>query len=220
MVGRMLGTNKKQTREKTTTLNECLAHLEETEELLDKDMHMDEKIKKTKDALSEVKSRLNLLKNEDINWAIGVIIYLFTVMIILAYAGFHFYTEPKFLKMIPLYVFIWGGVGACVYLMYACYTHIAARDFDHYYVPWYLMRPIMGSILAAAVYLIFVSVPDVIGLNASGSSVEENGRYMLSLISFLAGFSVRFSFNALERTIEKLLPFTQDVKEGEKKDNK
>ena len=36
----------------------------------------------------------------------------------------------------PAYVYVWGIMGTLSYLLWACVTHIANKDFDNYYVPF------------------------------------------------------------------------------------
>jgi hypothetical protein len=93
--------------------------------------------------------------------------------------------------------FLYGGLGACAYLLRSAHRLIAARAFNGCYRPEYLNRILLGVISGGTVSL-FVDV---------GSGQETTGVALSkAALGFLAGYSTDFLFKTIERILEALLP--------------
>ena len=112
---------------------------------------------------------------------------------------------------IPLYVYVWGVMGTLAYLIWACVTHIAYKDFDNYYIPWYVFRVPLGGMMAAIIYLVFFAGMSTLNL-PEGTEITEDSQYPFWVLAFLSGFSIRYSMNTLDRVTRSLMPNTQDKK--------
>ncbi len=87
--------------------------------------------------------------------------------------------------------FLWGAVGACVYLMKNLYDIAAARKFDLRMQHGWYMRVLLGAIMAGVVYYLFGFTGVVEGgKEASGKAV-----------AFLVGVGVKVVYGGLERLI-------------------
>lgn len=181
----------------------------------------------------------------------GILAFLVTATIVLfAYIIFETYYANNEsvdifntrLLFVPVYIFLWGMLGTLAYLLWACLNHIAQKDFDNYYIPYYFLRLPMGAIMAAITYAVilagFVSLTafyladngdetaSLVGnVTTAITGDQENGAEVNGqaagqrelpeapyiVIAFLAGFSVRFGINTLERIINAAMPNRQDV---------
>ncbi len=87
--------------------------------------------------------------------------------------------------------FLWGAVGACVYLLKNLYDIAAERKFDLRMQHGWYMRVLLGAIMAGVVYYLFGFTGVVEGgKEASGKAV-----------AFLVGVGVKVVYGGLERLI-------------------
>ncbi len=108
---------------------------------------------------------------------------------------------------VPAYVYVWGVIGTLAYLLWACITHIAHKNFDNYYIPWYFLRVPLGAIMAAAIYYVVVS-----GFITLNEGVAPDGYGPFIVLAFVSGFSIRYSMNTIDKVISAMMPNKQDVK--------
>jgi hypothetical protein len=87
--------------------------------------------------------------------------------------------------------FIWGAIGACVYLLKKLYDIAAERKFDRRQLHGWFLRIALGAILAGVIYYLF----DLSGMVAEGKAA--NGK----AIAFLVGLGVKVVYGALEALI-------------------
>ena len=93
--------------------------------------------------------------------------------------------------------FLYGGLGACVFLLRSCHIYIHERTFDQRRVSEYLNRILLG-LVSGGVITLFVSEvagdgDDVVHLSAAA-------------LGFLAGYHTEFLFQTIERVAQALLP--------------
>ena len=91
-----------------------------------------------------------------------------------------------------------AGVGSSIssivaYLRHAC----ERRDFELYYAPWYIGRPIMGMLLGLIFY--FVLRGGLLATTISGTTKLEMGDWAIAAFAALVGM---FSKNAIEKLRE------------------
>lgn len=97
--------------------------------------------------------------------------------------------------------FVYGGLGACAYLLRSAHALIAARAFDASYIPEYLNRIMLGVISGGAATLFAGAISDA----------DETQRVVAlsqAAVGFLAGYSTDFLFKTIERLLEALFPRT------------
>jgi hypothetical protein len=107
---------------------------------------------------------------------------------------FQYYAAHMLTAMQP---FLYGGLGACAYLLRSAHRLIAARAFNGCYRPEYFNRILLGIISGGTVSM-FVAVgvdPDTTGVALSNAA-----------LGFLAGYSTDFLFKTIERILEALFP--------------
>ena len=52
-------------------------------------------------------------------------------------------------------VFTAGALGAAAFGLYGIFVHVARKDFDRSWIPWYVFRPFLGAVFALAFYVFF-----------------------------------------------------------------
>ena len=92
---------------------------------------------------------------------------------------------------------MYGGLGACVYLLRSAHTHVYQRTFDVRRKPEYTNRIILGAIAGGAI-IMFTN-----NLVGDDGTVIQLGS---AALGFLAGYNTDLLFTAMERVIGALLP--------------
>ncbi len=104
----------------------------------------------------------------------------------------------------------WGSIGGVTGALYSLYWHAAkVRDFDKQYLMWYIVQPVIGVIIGAAIYvLIGAGLINLIGQTASGEQTPlELFPYA---IAWVAGFRQRFILEVVDRFIQFLTSSGQE----------
>ncbi len=97
---------------------------------------------------------------------------------------------------------MWGGLGGVCGIFYSLYWHVAIkRDFDRQYVMWYLVQPILGSMIGMIIYMIVT----VGFLTIQGTPTPANPLFMY-LLAFIAGFRQRFFLELIDRIVQTFTP--------------
>ncbi len=144
-------------------------------------------------------NRLNIyvLKNYDVQvhilW-IGISIILIAT---LTYATI-FSSEPN----IPVYIPIWGFIGASTYILKTIVGLIGKGEFEDKYIPFHVARLAIGPSLAVVVYLI-VSTGSVFGITLKTDGGQNV--YVYSAIAFLSGYFVRHVVDVLSNILDNVL---------------
>lgn len=97
-----------------------------------------------------------------------------------------------FSSLVP---FIWGGLGACMYLSMNLYDIAKYRAFDRTKLHGWVLRVILGSILAAVTVYLF---------NPTAFTKDELPLEAKSL-AFLVGLSVKVVYGAFEKIVQTLI---------------
>ncbi|GBD09776.1 hypothetical protein HRbin22_02037 [Candidatus Thermoflexus japonica] len=97
---------------------------------------------------------------------------------------------------------MWGGLGGVCGIFYSLYWHVAIRrDFDRQYVMWYLVQPLLGSMIGMIIYMIIT-----LGfLTIQGTPTPANPLFMY-LLAFIAGFRQRFFLELIDRIVQTFTP--------------
>lgn len=93
--------------------------------------------------------------------------------------------------------YMYGGLGACAYLLRSAHQHIHERSFDLRRKPEYLNRILLGMVSGGAIILFVEHVVTDDGATITLSSAA---------LGFVAGYSTDFLFNTIERVVGALLP--------------
>jgi hypothetical protein len=97
---------------------------------------------------------------------------------------------------IPIIVpWVYGGLGACAYLLRTAHSLIAERSFDVRRKPEYLNRILLGMVSGGAIVLLF---------NPSGD--DDTVKISAAALGFVAGYSNDLLFSAVERVVAAILP--------------
>ncbi len=97
---------------------------------------------------------------------------------------------------------MWGGLGGVCGIFYSLYWHVAIkRDFDRQYVMWYLVQPLLGSMIGMIIYMIIT----VGFLTIQGTPTPANPLFTY-LLAFIAGFRQRFFLELIDRIVQTFTP--------------
>lgn len=94
----------------------------------------------------------------------------------------------------PLSPFIWGAMGACVFLMKRLYDFAAQRLFDTTRLHGWGIRVLLGSIIAGVTVYLF----DLKALSGTDEALDDNA------IAFLIGLGVKVIYGAYEKLVYSL----------------
>jgi hypothetical protein len=103
---------------------------------------------------------------------------------------------------VPRYVFLWGFLGGVSWCIYSAAHWTKRRLFDPHYLPWYIAHPWVSSVLGGASSLMIIG-----GLHSLTKGIEADKAVvpaLLSLVSFLAGFSTHQFWKRLDKIVAKL----------------
>ena len=93
--------------------------------------------------------------------------------------------------------FFYGALGAFIYILRVTEQRLQTREFDPARAPEHVNRLVLGTLAGGAIILFINEVP-----NGDGSSVQISA----AALGFLAGYSVDFLFQVLDRVIGAFLP--------------
>jgi hypothetical protein len=92
---------------------------------------------------------------------------------------------------------LYGGLGACVYLLRSAHMYIYQRTFDVRRKPEYTNRIMLGAIAAGAIIMFTNNIA-----GDDGSVIQLSS----AALGFLASYNTDLLFTAMERVINALLP--------------
>jgi hypothetical protein len=109
---------------------------------------------------------------------------------------------------------VWGSVGGVMGALYSLYWHAAhKKDFDKQYIMWYIVQPVIGVIIGAAIYIFFgAGLINVIGESASGAQTPLD--LFPYAVAWLAGFRQRFILELVDRFIQYLTRGTEQQEQA------
>jgi hypothetical protein len=125
-----------------------------------------------------------------------VILYFLAIFVIFTSTWFLFPDSISNLQIlwIPSWAFFWGATGSILQGFWWLWQNVSDRYFRKHALPWYFILPLMGALLGALAYLIFVS-----GFIAATGEVNLKSESFIMLLSGLAGFSSRWAVEMLEK---------------------
>lgn len=103
---------------------------------------------------------------------------------------------------VPVFVILWGFLGGVAWCLYGAAYWSNRRLFDSHYFPWYIAHPWISAVLGAVMALLILG-----GLSSLGTfdPTTDVGVALLSVVSFVAGFSTHKFWKLLDRSVAKLL---------------
>ncbi|WP_117195420.1 hypothetical protein [Rhizobium terrae] len=93
--------------------------------------------------------------------------------------------------------YLYGGLGACAYLLRSAHTFIYQRSFDLRREPEYFNRILLGSVSGGAIILFIDTIT---------TDSEDTVQLSSAALGFIAGYSNDFLFNTIERVMNAILP--------------
>lgn len=96
-------------------------------------------------------------------------------------------------------VILAGALGSMIHTHRSFYYHIGNRDFGASWIPFYIVRPFVGAILALVFYLVIRG-----GFFAQGSSVEATSPFGFAALAGLVGLFSEQAILKLKQVAETL----------------
>lgn len=127
------------------------------------------------------------------------LIYFFTILGFTFFAWFFFDSSSlnREILLVPIWAYLWGLVGGILQGFWFLWQHVNDRRMRKAWIPWYILLPFMGAILGALMYLVFSA-----GFIAATGESELKSKYIVIVLSALAGFSTRWAVTILDKLTE------------------
>lgn len=114
---------------------------------------------------------------------------------------FRFKGEGTFVLVgIPIQYYIWGGIGGVMSALYGFVRHTSQRNLDIQSTHWYYIKPALGVIIGAIVYLLFICIVFALGVTIDLTTPN----LLILLACWIAGFSERFSLGMLDAVMDTI----------------
>jgi hypothetical protein len=125
-----------------------------------------------------------------------LIIYFlaFLITVLLIWVFFDLQISNTKIFWVPTYAFLWGLVGGVLQGLWFLWQHVSDRTLRKVWIPWYLLLPLIGALLGALTYLIFVA-----GFITTTGGAQIQSEYFIMLLCALAGFSSLWAVETLDR---------------------
>jgi hypothetical protein len=125
-----------------------------------------------------------------------VLLYLFGVSasVFLLWGYFSSVILDYVVLWIPSWAFLWGVVGGTLQGFWFLWQHISRRELRKPWFVWYVILPLMGALLGALTYLIFIS-----GFIVATGETQVTSESFVMLLCALAGFSSKWAVELLDR---------------------
>lgn len=190
-------------KETGVIVNEILKLIEDAESFFDSGNFLDSETK-----YDEAQSRIETIEisHRAKPLAHRLLWIEFGYLVFLLLLGYFTYKWPRFVLwdgLINMHLqTVWfGALGGITIAIYGIYEHIQKRDFDPKYELWYICKPLIGGIFGWFIWLIFL-----IGLISVQGIGEKELKHpeLPFIISFLAGFSERFTLKMIDKLMAVL----------------
>lgn len=127
----------------------------------------------------------------------GPFILYFIALLAFAFLAWLFFNPSlsgSKLLWVPAWAFLWGLIGGVLQGLWFLWQHVSDRKVRKAWIPWYFLLPLMGAILGALTYLVFIA-----GFIAVTGGAQGQSEYFGMLLSGLAGFSTRWAVETLDK---------------------
>lgn len=135
------------------------------------------------------------------------LLYLLSMFVTILVVWFFFsssLSDSTFL-WVPSWAFMWGAIGGIFNGFWWLWQHAWRRELRKVWYVWYVILPIMGAILGALVYLVFLA-----GFITATGETQIKSQSFVMLLSALGGFSARWAVETLNN-VTKII----QIKKGE-----
>ena len=139
----------------------------------------------------------------------GIYVFSYMVALFVLFLSIWFYiliyhNGTVTIFWIPSWALVWGGVGSVLRGTYWLWYQVNRRRYRKIWALWFLAAPLMGCVLGAIMYLIFIA-----GYIAASQSQLTNESLPM-LLCALAGFSWPWAINVMTKLQEILGVKTAD----------
>lgn len=127
----------------------------------------------------------------------GPFIMYFLVLLAFAFLSWLFFgsrISDSVILWVPSWAYLWGLVGGILQGLWFLWQHVSDRKLRKAWFSWYLLLPFMGAILGALTYLVFFA-----GFIAATGESQIQSKYLVILLSALAGFSTKWAVQTLDK---------------------
>lgn len=126
-------------------------------------------------------------------------IYFSAVLVtaFLVWAFFNVQLSNMTIFWVPSYAYLWGLVGSGLQGLWFLWQHVSDRKIRKVWTTWYLFLPLIGMLLGALTYLVFVA-----GFMTTSGNAQIQSEYFIMLLCALAGFSSMWAVETLDKIAE------------------
>lgn len=97
-----------------------------------------------------------------------------------------------------------GALGGIVIAIWGLISHTADLDFDRRFSVWYWFKPVLGAVMGLVA--VVTAQAGLFAIQGEAShQPSNNGKMVLYILAFLAGFSERFFIGIIDRVMTALL---------------
>jgi len=108
-----------------------------------------------------------------------------------------------------------GALGGVVIAIWGLITHTTNLDFDRQFAVWYWFKPVLGAL--TGLVAVITAVAGLLAIQGQGAMPSSaNGKMVLYILAFLAGFSERFFLDIVDRVMTALLSSGQSSSSSSK----
>lgn len=126
--------------------------------------------------------------------------------------------RTEYLLNVPIFSFIWGFIGGICWCLYSFTYWVKRRMFNQDYVIWYMLCPIVSSMVGSVTTLVVLGGLTTFGVpntdSKGGPIVLPEINYqlasILSIVSFLGGFSTQRFWTVLDSMVASILKIDKE----------
>lgn len=112
-------------------------------------------------------------------------------------------TSPS--PSLPLFVVLFGYMGAAVYVLKVTTAKIGAGNFQNSYIPHHIIRLLVGPAFAIIIYFVLIT-GGFFGLTIDFTKISEGLKiYVYAVMAFLTGYFVRQIIDTLSNILNAVL---------------
>jgi hypothetical protein len=102
---------------------------------------------------------------------------------------------------VPLYIVLWGFIGSAAYVGKTVVGYIGTDKFEDRYIPFHVMRLIVGPAIAVILYFILVS-RSFFGITLEVQPGYE--AYAYAVVAFIGGYFVRHAIDIISNVLDSV----------------
>lgn len=127
----------------------------------------------------------------------GPVVLYYVAISISIFLAWTFFSDVIFdskIMSVPSWAYLWGLMGGVLQGIWSLWQHVSDRRLRKHWFTWLFSLPLMGAILGALTYLIFLA-----GFVVSTGEAQIKSEFFVMLLSALAGFISEWAVEMLNK---------------------